>query len=40
MDSARSATSGGLSGYVGFVVIGVGVLLGLGLVGWRLAGRR
>jgi len=31
---------GSLSGYVGLLVIGVGVLLALGLVGWRLAGRR
>ena len=34
------AVPGGGAGYIGFVVMGLGLLLGLGLVGWRLASRR
>jgi hypothetical protein len=30
----------GAAGYAGLIVIGLGLLLALGLIGWRVGGRR
>ena len=37
---AQVPAGGGVADYAGLIVIGLGLLLGVGLVGWRRAGRR